>query len=61
MVKLAETLAQNDVENLVVKPKAEVQDLSFYYGTFQALKSINMPIADKRVTALIGQIGRAHV
>ena len=37
--------------------KAEVKNLSFYYGQVQALKSINMPIADKHVTALIGPSG----
>jgi phosphate transport system ATP-binding protein len=41
--------------NLVVK--AEAQDLSFYYGAFNALKHINMPIYEKRVTALIGPSG----
>ena len=41
--------------NLVVK--AEAQNLSFYYGAFNALKSINMPIYEKRVTALIGPSG----
>jgi phosphate transport system ATP-binding protein len=37
--------------------KALVQDLNFYYGDKQALKSLNMPIADKQVTALIGPSG----
>ena len=37
--------------------KAESRALSFYYGAFQALKSINMPIYDKKVTALIGPSG----
>jgi phosphate transport system ATP-binding protein len=37
--------------------KAETSDLSFYYGTFQALKRINMPIYEKKVTALIGPSG----
>jgi phosphate transport system ATP-binding protein len=41
--------------NLVVK--AEAQNLSFYYGAFNALKSINMPIYEKKVTALIGPSG----
>ena len=39
------------------KPKAEVIDLSFYYGNFHALKSISMPIYEKKVTALIGPSG----
>ncbi len=37
--------------------KAEAINLSFYYGGFQALKNINMPIYDKKVTALIGPSG----
>jgi phosphate transport system ATP-binding protein len=28
--------------------KAEAKDLSFYYGSFQALKGINMPIYEKK-------------
>ena len=37
--------------------KAQVEDLNFYYGEKAALKNINMPIADKQVTALIGPSG----
>jgi phosphate transport system ATP-binding protein len=37
--------------------KAEARNLSFYYGQVQALKGINMPIYDKKVTALIGPSG----
>ncbi|MBX9812592.1 MAG: phosphate ABC transporter ATP-binding protein PstB [Burkholderiales bacterium] len=37
--------------------KAESKSLSFYYGDFQALKNISMPIYDKKVTALIGPSG----
>ena len=37
--------------------KALVQDLDFYYGDKKALSNINMPIADKQVTALIGPSG----
>ncbi len=37
--------------------KSESKSLSFYYGGFQALKNISMPIYDKRVTALIGPSG----
>ena len=39
------------------KPKAEVKNLDFFYGKVQALKKINMPIAEKQVTALIGPSG----
>ena len=37
--------------------KAEAQNLNFFYGNFQALKNINMPIYEKRVTSLIGPSG----
>ncbi|MEY4592543.1 MAG: phosphate transporter ATP-binding protein [Pseudomonadota bacterium] len=37
--------------------KAEVRDLNFFYGQHQALKGINMPIYEKKVTALIGPSG----
>jgi len=37
--------------------KAQVKDLNFYYGDFNALKGINMPVYDKQVTALIGPSG----
>ncbi|MDP1697210.1 MAG: phosphate ABC transporter ATP-binding protein PstB [Xanthomonadaceae bacterium] len=37
--------------------KAEVRNLSFYYGDFRALNDINLRVADKEVTALIGPSG----
>jgi phosphate transport system ATP-binding protein len=37
--------------------KAEVSDLSFYYGDYRALKGINMAVHEHRVTALIGPSG----
>ncbi|MDB9380551.1 ATP-binding cassette domain-containing protein, partial [Nodularia sphaerocarpa] len=38
--------------------KAAVNYLNFYYGgKVHALKDINMPVADKQVTALIGPSG----
>lgn len=38
-------------------PKISVQDLNLYYGSFQALKNININIKEKEVTALIGPSG----
>ncbi len=35
----------------------EVRDLSLFYGTFQALKSVHLDILEKRITALIGPSG----
>jgi phosphate transport system ATP-binding protein len=37
--------------------KAEVRELSFYYGSFQGLKNLSLPIYKERVTALIGPSG----
>ena len=34
-----------------------MEGLSFWYGAKQALKNLNLPIADRRVTALIGPSG----
>lgn len=39
------------------RPKAEVRNLSFYYGSVQALKNISISVAEKKVTALIGPSG----
>ncbi len=53
MAKNSENFAASD--NLILK--AEARGLSFFYGAFRALKDINMPIYDKKVTALIGPSG----
>jgi phosphate transport system ATP-binding protein len=37
--------------------KAEVRGLNFFYGSFQALKNLSMPVHEKMVTALIGPSG----
>jgi phosphate transport system ATP-binding protein len=37
--------------------EGRARNLNFYYGDFKALKNINMPIYDKKVTALIGPSG----
>ncbi|HYR01020.1 MAG TPA: phosphate ABC transporter ATP-binding protein PstB [Casimicrobiaceae bacterium] len=34
-----------------------IRDLAFFYGKFQALKDINLDIAERRVTAFIGPSG----
>lgn len=39
------------------KVKSEVKSLNFYYGSVHALKNLNLPIAEKKVTALIGPSG----
>jgi phosphate transport system ATP-binding protein len=38
-------------------PKIETRNLSFYYGSKQALRNINLVCADRRVTAIIGPSG----
>ncbi|MFA5241320.1 MAG: phosphate ABC transporter ATP-binding protein PstB [Sulfuricella sp.] len=40
-----------------IAPKITVRDLNFYYGKYQALKSINLDIPEKKVTAFIGPSG----
>ena len=42
---------------IVEKTKLQVRDLNFYYGEFHALKSVNLNIAEKKVTAFIGPSG----
>ena len=37
--------------------KASVEGLNFWYGAKQALKNLTLPIAERRVTALIGPSG----
>jgi phosphate transport system ATP-binding protein len=39
------------------KPKLSVRNLNFYYGKFQALKSITLDIPERKVTAFIGPSG----
>jgi phosphate transport system ATP-binding protein len=37
--------------------KIDVQNFSFYYGKFQALIDLNIPIRERQITALIGPSG----
>jgi phosphate transport system ATP-binding protein len=39
------------------KPKLSVRGLNFYYGSFLALKNINLDIPENKVTAFIGPSG----
>jgi len=39
------------------KIKISVRDLNFYYGSFKALKGINLDIPERKVTAFIGPSG----
>ena len=38
-------------------PKLQVRNLNFYYGKFQAIKNVNLDVAEKKVTAFIGPSG----
>jgi phosphate transport system ATP-binding protein len=40
-----------------IQPKIETKNLSFYYGSKQALRNINIVCADRQVTAIIGPSG----
>src|SRR3989338_3676112 len=51
------TMTTNIKERTAPSLKAEVKNLNFFFGKVQALKNINMPIAEKQVTALIGPSG----
>ena len=37
--------------------KAQARDLSFHYGTFQAVKNVNLTFRERTITALIGPSG----
>lgn len=39
------------------EPKIVAKDVDFYYGTFQALKQVNVTIPERKVTAFIGPSG----
>jgi len=41
----------------IADPKIVIRDLNFYYGKYRALESINMQVAEKKVTAFIGPSG----
>jgi phosphate transport system ATP-binding protein len=43
--------------NAAPRPKVLIRNLDFFYGSFQALKNISLPLYDRRVTAFIGPSG----
>jgi len=51
----ADATSNNESETLITK--AEAKGLDFYYDAFKALKNINLPIYENKVTALIGPSG----
>lgn len=48
---------QTKQELITIKPKAEVKNLNFYYGSSHTIKNVNLVVAEKQVTALIGPSG----
>ena len=46
-----------DATARTLRSKLKVNNLNFYYGQFQALKSVTMDIPEKQVTAFIGPSG----
>lgn len=46
-----------NMNDMPEKVKLEVNNLNFYYGDFHALKSINLRVPEKKVTAFIGPSG----
>ncbi|NJL01683.1 MAG: phosphate ABC transporter ATP-binding protein [Spirulinaceae cyanobacterium RM2_2_10] len=40
-----------------VELKAQAKDLNFFYGDNRVLKNVNLPVPDRKVTALIGPSG----
>jgi phosphate transport system ATP-binding protein len=41
----------------IKNPKIQVRNLSFYYDGFEAVKKVNLNVADRKVTAFIGPSG----
>ena len=41
----------------MIQPKLQVKNCDLFYGDFQALKNINLSIAEKEITAFIGPSG----
>ena len=50
-------IAPNPATEAELPIKAYARGFSFYYGSFQAIKSVDLPIYEKKVTALIGPSG----
>jgi phosphate transport system ATP-binding protein len=55
----AEGSGSSPADRLAIGPgtKVEIRKVSFFYGKFQALKEISLPLYDRSVTAFIGPSG----
>ena len=51
------TITTNPIVATDLPTKAFAKNFSFYYGSFQAIKSVDLPIYENKVTALIGPSG----
>ena len=47
----------NDLRPIEAKTRIDIRNLSFFYGSHQALRNINVPLYDRKVTAFIGPSG----
>jgi len=56
-ISLAAVVENRSEAEEVRAPKAEVRNLSFYYGDYRALKDLNLVVHEHCVTALIGPSG----
>jgi len=57
MVSIAVESPRKAAAPAMPAPKLRVRNLNFYYGGFRAIKSVNLEIPDRRVTAFIGPSG----
>ena len=60
VMSLMDTIVEEQTtvkQEAVEKPCIDIRNLNFYYGDFQGLKNVNLPIYDKKVTAFIGPSG----
>ena len=53
----AVTVAHRAIERDNLPEKISIRDLEFFYGDHRALKSISLPLYEKKVTAFIGPSG----
>lgn len=47
----------NEQSRTEIAIRIDIRELSFFYGAFQALKNVSVPIYDRKVTAFIGPSG----
>jgi len=57
MVTETKVESKSEANTAEEMPKVNIKDLNLYYGTFHALKSVNMKVRKNLVTALIGPSG----